>query len=79
MTGLNELDGVLKITTTTGTQLVYRIVREEGEETIVERTITTPEGSNTVETSITDIRVDGQQLIQAAKHLAYMNRAAIAT
>lgn len=68
--GLKELEGEITIETTTGSILKYKYKYKRVNGVLeITRTIETPQGTNTVITTIEDIKKDANMLLAVVKHL----------
>ena len=65
---MQPVESEMKITLSTGSEIVYLYCRDsEGVETIT-RTLTAPEGTNTVVVTVKDIKDDANRLFKVAEH-----------
>ena len=68
----NELLDEIKVTTTAGAKLMFRLTRE-GQQTEIRRTITLPDGSQYADSvTLKQLQLDAQQLSDIANHLKYL-------
>jgi len=71
MAGLTELESEFTVQLTAGMSFKYKLKRENNQTTI-ECTCTTADGSHTVTTTHNQILIDAKALADAAAHLKYL-------
>ena len=69
----DELETDITIHTSTGSILKYKYVRSVNGTPVVRRTLITPQGENTVVTSIADVLSDGRLITGIATHFEKLN------